>query len=57
MILYLNKTKRSSKILITKFLFLPLLYRGTLYWLEKVRIKKCHNGFKYEIVNVEKHIK
>ncbi len=49
----LFKTKRHfNKIKRVKFLFLPLFYKGSMYWLESVLIRKSFNGMGYQITDV-----
>ncbi|SEC20323.1 hypothetical protein SAMN04489761_2366 [Tenacibaculum sp. MAR_2009_124] len=47
-----QKLSRISKIKQEKFLVLPLFYRGSMYWLESVLIKKNFNGVNYQITDV-----
>ncbi|WP_408028974.1 hypothetical protein [Tenacibaculum xiamenense] len=47
-----QKDSRISKTKREKFLVLPLFYRGSMYWLENVLIKKNFNGVSYQITDV-----
>jgi hypothetical protein len=35
-----------------KFLFVPLVHRKTLYWLEKVKLHYCWNGSRWVIIDI-----
>ncbi len=39
---------------IKKFLYLPLYYRGNLFWLTKIKMEKTYNGISMRIVNIQK---
>ncbi|WP_299161135.1 hypothetical protein [uncultured Tenacibaculum sp.] len=45
---------RSSKKKLKKFLLLPLFHSGSVFWLEKVVIKKNFNGISYQITDVQR---
>ena len=45
---------RSSKKKLKKFLVLPLFHSGSMFWLEKVVIKKNFNGISYQITDVQR---
>lgn len=44
-----QKKRKANK---SRFLFFPIIYRGKLYWLENVIVKKSFNGRKKQITNV-----
>ncbi len=50
--LFKKKATYSSKKKREKFLLFPLFYRGSVYWLENVLIKKNFNGISYQITDV-----
>ncbi len=37
-----------------KFLVLPILYKGSFFWLSKVEIEKSFNGISMQIINIKK---
>lgn len=39
---------------IKKFLYFPLYYRGSLFWLTKIKMEKTFNGISMRIVNIQK---
>jgi hypothetical protein len=47
-----QRTTRFSKKKREKFLILPLVHKGSIYWLENVLIKKNFNGINYQITDV-----
>lgn len=49
-----NKLTKSNKKKLEKFLLFPLFYRGSIFWLEKVIIRKNFNGMSYQITDVQK---
>ncbi|WNW01818.1 hypothetical protein RRF68_12740 [Tenacibaculum sp. HL-MS23] len=50
----LHRRKRTSNSLVTvKFLIIPVIHGGVIYWLKKVKVVKHFNGFSYQITNVQ----
>ncbi|TDQ22722.1 hypothetical protein DFQ07_2739 [Tenacibaculum caenipelagi] len=47
-----SQKKRNSKTKTSKFLFLPLLFKGEMYWLERVIIKKNFNGRSFQVTDI-----
>ncbi len=49
------RRRRKHKVRIRRkiFLILPLLHKGKLFWLSKVRLEKAFNGHKMKIIKVE----
>ncbi|SNR15291.1 hypothetical protein [Tenacibaculum jejuense] len=51
----LTKNKRFKvRIEIKKFAYLPIIYRGSLFWLSKIKIEKSFNGMSMRIINVQR---
>ena len=48
------KRKRKIKGNKVKYLFLPIIHRNILYWLQTVKIEKNFNGVKLVTTNIEK---
>jgi len=46
--------KKRHTHIVNKFLFLPIIFRGKLYWLESVKLVKAFNGQKTTIIGVDK---
>ncbi|WP_420552373.1 hypothetical protein [Tenacibaculum aiptasiae] len=49
-----ERSTRSSKKKLKKFLVLPLFHSGSMFWLERVVIKKNFNGISYQITDVQR---
>ncbi len=49
-----KKSIKSSKKKLKKFLVLPLFHSGSMFWLERVIIKKNFNGMSYQITDVQR---
>lgn len=49
-----ERTIKASKKKLKKFLVLPLFHSGSIFWLEKVIIKKNFNGMSYQITDVQR---
>mgnify|MGYP001791336868 CR=1 FL=1 len=39
---------------IRKFAYLPIVYRGSFFWLSKIRIEKSFNGMSMRIINIQR---
>lgn len=39
---------------IERFSFLPIVYKGTLFWLSRIIIEKSFNGSSMQIINIQK---
>lgn len=49
-----TKKRFSVRKEIQKFSYLPIFYRGVIYWLSRVKIEKTFNGMRMRIVNIQK---
>jgi len=38
----------------SKFLFLPIFYKGEFHWLHQVKLERAYNGYKMMIINLQK---
>ncbi|WP_428741356.1 hypothetical protein [Tenacibaculum sp.] len=47
-----SQKKRTSKTKTSRFLFFPLIFKGEMYWLERVIIKKNFNGRSFQITDI-----
>ncbi|WP_165872153.1 hypothetical protein [Tenacibaculum sp. M341] len=37
-----------------KFAYLPIMYRGSLFWLSKVKIEKAFNGMSMRVISIQR---
>lgn len=48
----LKPSQKRAKRKVSRFLFFPLIFKGELYWLERVIVKRNFNGRSLQITDV-----
>ncbi|CAM1339241.1 hypothetical protein [Tenacibaculum aestuarii] len=48
----LKPSQKRAKRKVSRFLFFPLIFKGELYWLERVIVKRNFNGRNLQITDV-----
>ncbi|WP_165872242.1 hypothetical protein [Tenacibaculum sp. M341] len=48
-----RKKRHRVRIKTNKFLILPIIHRGRLHWLSKVKLEKAFNGYRMMIIGIE----